>query len=192
MRDNNDQFWNLVKPEHAAASAFCRKLTGSRDDGDDLYQDAIFRALTRFEQLRDHGSFRQWLYRIIVNCYRNRLSDRWWRRFLPLGPVHDNIPSQGNVERQVMARRNLEIAFKPLSAEDRALLILFEAEGWPVADLAEMSGQSVSAVKARLSRARKKSKSALERHLRDVTGANKKSLTGDEDSICVVTKRNSD
>ena len=54
-----------------------------RDDGDDLYQDALVSALGAFEQLRDQASFRPWLYRIIVNQFRNRMRSSWFRRRQP-------------------------------------------------------------------------------------------------------------
>ena len=179
MREYNQNFWNLVEPLHAATGAFCRKLMGDRDEGDDLYQEAIYKALTRFEQLRDPEAFRPWLYRIITNCHRNRVATHWWRRFVRLGRSHESIPIPGDLAEQVEARRRLEVALKPLSPKDRTLLLLYETEGWSVAELADMTGISIDAVKARLSRARRKTKAALQRNQKILVEAGARVLTGD-------------
>lgn len=49
---NRDLFWKLAKPEHLKARGYCRKLMANRDDGDDLYQDALVRALASFGKLK--------------------------------------------------------------------------------------------------------------------------------------------
>jgi len=44
----------------------------NREDGDDLHQDSLVSALTKFANLREAKSFRTWLYRIIINGYTGR------------------------------------------------------------------------------------------------------------------------
>ena len=46
----------------------------------------------------------------------------------------------------------LERAFQGVSASDRALITLYETEGWNMADLARMRGKTVQATKVRLFR----------------------------------------
>ncbi len=184
MEHDRDLFWTLHEPEHPRARAFCRKLAGNRDDGDDLYQDALVTALTNFGSLRDPGAFRPWLYRIIVNTFRNRRRSRF-----RAGMVRDAQGERGatsNPEATYAARRRLEHAFRTLSADDRALVVLFELDGWPVAEIARMFGRSESAVKVRLFRARKKMRAAV---LKKMTAEQKTAtaLTG-KDEICVAGK----
>jgi DNA-directed RNA polymerase specialized sigma24 family protein len=57
---NRDLFWTFLEAEHAKAEAFCRKLAGNREDGDDLYQDALLAAMRKFRTLRDPKAFRPW------------------------------------------------------------------------------------------------------------------------------------
>lgn len=180
MREHEDNFWSLLEPQHTAAGAFCRKLTGDRDEGDDLYQEAVVRALDRFSQLRDPDAFRPWFYRIIINCYHNRIAGPWWRRFVRLGREHDSIPSQEDPAGRVDARLRLEHALRPLSTKDRSLLLLYETEGWTVTELAGLSNLSTDAVKARLSRARRKAKHALLKLEGSVSGADNGLVAGNE------------
>ena len=73
MNVKQNDFWNLAEIEHDRARAFCRKLIGNREDGDDLYSDVLVAGLKNFKQLKSEASFRPWLYRIIVNQFKNKI-----------------------------------------------------------------------------------------------------------------------
>jgi RNA polymerase sigma-70 factor (ECF subfamily) len=162
---DNELFWKLLKPVHPAAAAFCRKLAGGRDRGDDLYQDGLLAALRKFRTLRDPAAFRPWLFRILVNTFRNRYRMNWRRRRVDLTP--DMLEGIGACDpgSRFVAHQCLEQVLKVLSPADRALVILFEIQGWSVRDLAAMSGKPEGTVKIRLSRARRKMRVAIGRRL---------------------------
>jgi RNA polymerase sigma-70 factor, ECF subfamily len=157
MDSKSDRFWKLLEPEHPRAEAFCRKLTGNREDGRDLYQDALLAALRRFDQLRDESSFRSWLYRILVNSYRNRC--RSGRRF-----SSEELPDQligSDPADAYAAKRTIERALASLPPIRRTLVVLHELDGWSIPDLARLYGRSEGTIKSWLSRARRKMVAAL-------------------------------
>ncbi len=161
MERNRDLFWKLLEPEHPQAEAFSRKLMGNREDGDDLYQDALVLALTGFSSLKESSAFRPWLYRIIVNCYKNRFRTPWYRRVIPLTDEINRSLSTADPRVGYAVSRVLQRALSAISSEERALITLFEIEGWTVAELSLMYRKPDGTIKARLSRARKKMKRAL-------------------------------
>lgn len=161
---DRELFWKLLEPHHPKAEAFCRKLAGDKDDGDDLYQDGLLTAMRKFHMLKDHVSFRAWLFRILVNSFKNRQRNAWWRRFSPAAGREEGDRGENPGDRYD-ARRWLETALAALKPEDRAIVVLFEIEGWPIAELSAMFGRPEGTVKARLSRARRKMREALERRL---------------------------
>ena len=63
------------------------------------------------------------------------------------------------------ARRWLERAMAALKPDERALIVLFELEGWSIAELAALQRRPVGTIKARLARARNKMRQAIEQHL---------------------------
>ena len=190
MIRHRDLFWKLTEPEHLRARAFCRKLMGNRDDGDDLYQDALVSALTRFDSLRDQQAFRAWLYRIVVNAYKNRVRLPWWKRLVPLtDELIESRIGENPVESRTAARK-LEIAFRAVSPDDRALITLFEMEGWSISEIALMRNQSEGALKMRLSRARQKMREALVKHL-SLSDARPQTQPR-KDEICVAAKPSTD
>ena len=167
MTLNRDLFWNLLQPEHPRAEAFCRRLEGSRDDGDDLYQDALLAAMRKFDSLRDREAFRPWLYRIIVNRFKDRRRRPWLSRFLPLtSEVAESVGGDDDAESGFATRRWLERAFKALKPQERALVTLHELEEWTVAELAVLFKCPEGTIKARLSRARRKMHRRLTEYLR--------------------------
>ena len=188
MDRNRDLFWNLVEPEHLRARAFCRKLTGNRDDGDDLYQDALVGALTGFSGLREVEAFRPWLYRIIVNMFRNRIKQPWWKRVSSLTPLIAETTVGDNPGPRRAARRRLEIAFGALSPDDRVLVTLFDLEGWTVDDIAELTGKSGGNIRVRLHRARGKMRQALIRYFKRPGSEKMPNPLQSKDKVCVVQK----
>lgn len=187
MEQINDLFWRLHEPEHQRVRAFCRKLTGNRDDGDDLYQDALVIALTNFGALRDPAAFRPWLYRIVVNAFKNRVRRSWWRRLTTsAAALPDDRFGTVSPEPCYAARRRLERAFRALTADERALITLFELDGWSVAELAVLYRKSEGSIKVRLFRTRKKLRRAVLRTAAD-DRTTETALTG-KDEICVAGK----
>jgi len=187
MDENRDLFWALVEPEHPRARAYCRKLMGSRDDGDDLYHDVLIAARLHFTDLRNREAFRGWLYRIIVNTFRKRVRRPWWRRLsvseeeFERAQTFDPAPGYAS-------RRLLEKAFQAISTEDQALVILFEMEGWTIAELSELNGRSERAIRVRLHRARRKMREALVAHHHKPQAGNAMKMLAVEDALCAVKK----
>jgi RNA polymerase sigma-70 factor (ECF subfamily) len=144
----------LLGPIHDRALGFARSVSRSRDDGDDLFQEALLRALDKLAMLRDDAAFKGWLYRIIINLHRNRSRRAFWKKLIPLvgneagdNPAHDE--TLGNVERA-------RIALAQLAADQREAIVLHDIEGWAVGEIADLEGVSMSAIKSRLSRGREK------------------------------------
>jgi RNA polymerase sigma-70 factor (ECF subfamily) len=162
---DKELFWKLLEPVHPMAASFCVKLTGNREDGEDLYQDAILAALARSDTLRDQASFKPWLFRIVVNRYKNRCRLKWWRGHVSLSAQVVDSLGGDNPNDRYEARRQLGHLLAMLSPEDRALVVLREIEGWSTEALAAMLNRPEATIKTRLYRARRKMRNTIERHL---------------------------
>lgn len=163
----------LLEPIHSKATRFCLRLCTTRQDAEDLYHDAVLAAWLGLPGLKDEVQFGPWFYRIIVNAFRNRERRRRWRRWVSLDSTDAAIgdrpdPSELPVvdpRGQLEARRWLRRGLAVLSADDRALITLFELEGHTVADVAQIFQLRKGTVKSRLSRARAKMRQAIAPHL---------------------------
>jgi RNA polymerase sigma-70 factor (ECF subfamily) len=166
MDRDRDLFWQLLEPEYLRGMMFCRKLMRDRDNGDDLYQDVLFTAYTKFGDLKDTGAFRTWFYRILINMFKSTIRRPWWKRRITLtDEMESNLAGENPIDRHT-AGRWLERAFKAVSLEDQTLVTLHEIEGWNVKELAGLYGATEGSIKARLFRARNKMKKALKKFTR--------------------------
>lgn len=142
---------------------------GEAAAADDVMQDVTMTALEKGNQLRDPAKAAGWLYRLVVVAalqYRRRLG----RRRKLLDRYVDRMPSADGAarepdplgwllaeEQQAMVRQ----AIDTLPRRDAELVLLKYTEDWSYQEIAEHLGLSVSAVEARLHRARQKMRQAL-------------------------------
>jgi RNA polymerase sigma-70 factor (ECF subfamily) len=163
---DGDRLVDLLGPFHAQAAGVARRLAGSADDGDDLFQEAVLRALEALPTLRDASRFRSWFFAILLRLHRNRTRRSFWRRFLPLEIERPDEPAgedgQAWEEERIRARR-VSRALAALPAEQREAVVLFELEGFSIEEIAALQQASVSAVKSRLSRGRARLRRIYER-----------------------------
>jgi RNA polymerase sigma-70 factor (ECF subfamily) len=163
MEQPAERFQRLIEPVHDRVLAFARCLSRSRSDGDDLFQEALLRALTKLDALRDDGAFRAWLYRVVISVHRNRCRRSFWHRFIPFTDATevddpDRAAASGDYRTSAWspdagdATQRARAALAILPAVQREAIVLFEIEGWQVDEVASLQGVSASAVKSRLAR----------------------------------------
>jgi len=141
---------------------------------EEMAQEVFVRAYQALPGFKQEGSFRQWLSAIAVRtCY-----DFWRKRYrsreLPMSDLTDShqgwlektLSNQSNKSfhekgREKEARELLDWALSKLSARDRMVIELVYLEGLSVKEAAGLLGWSVSNVKVRSFRSRKKLKTLL-------------------------------
>jgi RNA polymerase sigma-70 factor (ECF subfamily) len=192
MQEKQETFWKLLEPEYVRASLFCRKLMSDRDSADDLMQDAMITALTKFHQLRETSSFRPWLYRIIINSFRMTVRRPWWKRRVALSPESAAEHATTNPADRLEARRWLGRAFQAISPEEQALVALHELEQWSIVELADLYAKSETAIKTRLFRARRKMKEELLRLTRAGKTKGRSEHEVDGNNECVAARSSID
>lgn len=147
-----DRLERLLAPVHARAAAFARSICRSQADGDDLFQEAVLRALEKLDDLRDDAAFKVWLYRVILTSHRSRYRRAFWRRLVPL--AGDVIAPEAGADDRLGGAERARRALAELPHEMREALVLHELDGWKVDELAELLAVSPSAIKTRLARGR--------------------------------------
>jgi len=177
MEDGSARFRRLIEPVHDKALAFARCISRSRSDGDDLFQEALVRALVKLDALREDGAFRSWLYRIVITVHRNRCRRAFWSRFLPLGTDAESDDHRAHISGSdyrtsdwspdaAEATQRARTALAALPVVQREAIVLFEIEGWQVDEIAEIQAVSASAVKSRLARGRERLRAFYEHQFR--------------------------
>lgn len=165
-----ERLLRLLEPAHDETRAFARRLCESDADGDDLFHEAVLRALDKIHSLRDDSAFRLWFYRVIASIHRNRARSSFWRRLVPL-PLDDDLASTEEWSSDMPLRRagaeRIRRALAKLPTEQRQALVLHELQGMSVNEVAAVQDASASAVKSRLSRGRARLRKIYESRMRD-------------------------
>jgi len=137
-----------------ALRRFARALTHDADLADDLVQDSLERAIRKRDLWRPTGPLRAWLFRILVNVYRNDLRTR--RRIAAVLPLYAR-PSEASVpaaQHVRLALAETARAMQVLPAEQREALLLVAVEGMSYAEAAAVLGIPSGTLMSRLARGR--------------------------------------
>lgn len=133
------------------------KRTGIPLHDEDLEQEIALRALEAFRRIEQVTHPRALLMKIVYDTVR----DHWRRRRSSedLERVDERLLSHApTFESDIDRRRQLDLlrrAFDRLPVSKRAILDLFYTHGHSIAEIADLQGRSVSAVKMELSRSRR-------------------------------------
>ena len=80
--------------------------------------------------LRDGDRFDAWLHRLVVHaCYSEARGER--RHLARVRLLQTDLPTSPDVARSVAARDDLDHAFRQLSPEQRAVVVLHHHLGYP-------------------------------------------------------------
>jgi len=158
MTTAHPEFRELVAPHLAALFRSAYRLTGNRQDAEDVVQEVCVRAYTHLAALRALEQPKSWLlkiaYRVFVDGARRRARSpvRASAEDFDVTRSSDEPTPEERVEAE-LAERRLLAALAKLDREQRALLAL-QVEGYSLIELEAMTDLSTEVLKARLYRAR--------------------------------------
>ncbi|MCX6646593.1 MAG: RNA polymerase sigma factor [bacterium] len=170
-RDESRQelFSTLVGNIRTELFNFALRLTGNRQEAEDLLQESYFKAFKYFHQLREQDKFKEWIFQITANQFKNFLRKKKKENTF----YHDDT-DQSFIEKEKEFRNPDELfmqsdrttvvrqALDHISPKMRSVLVLFEIEGYSIEEVSDTLGISRGTVKSRLHYARKKLREILE------------------------------
>lgn len=140
----------LVYGSHAHVQRFARTLCSTPEDAEDAAQEALIVLYRKIGTLRAAAALASWMFQIVRNeCIRrSRVTFRW--------PISASSV-EPSAEDAALVRLELERIVESISglpAEQRAVLVLRDIQGFSGAATAHALGISRAAMKSRLHRAR--------------------------------------
>lgn len=157
---DTDCFGCLLDRYGRQVFSLIRKIVENREDAEELTQDVFLKAFRSLSTFNRTCSFSTWIYRIAYNTAISA-TRKQRREYLSIDESRlENLPEEpilpdGENDEAHRAEK-LDAALKQLSPDERALILLFYMEEKTVGEVAEISGISVSNVKIKLFRIRKK------------------------------------
>jgi RNA polymerase sigma factor (sigma-70 family) len=172
LHSNADNFEQIVRDHQAMVFRTLVRLTGNREQVEDLAQEVFLRVFRALGGFRGEAMFTTYLYRIIVNVAQDEWKRR--RRDRPLTSLSDEEadweerlahPSL-DAEQQLAERQfrySVEQELQQLSSVERAVLVLYHQEELSYEQIALSLRLPIGTVRTHLHRGRKKLREAMQR-----------------------------
>lgn len=162
------EFEKLVERTQRQAYNIAYRMTGNRDDAEDLTQEAYLRAYRSFGTYNRQLPFEGWFFRILSNLFIDVMRRRPKQKPLSLDqPMGDEesddnlllqIPDEAaNPERNLMDQvmdERLQSALNSLPQVFRVAVLLCDVEGKSYEEISEIMGSSIGTVRSRIHRGR--------------------------------------
>ncbi len=161
---DDEAFRQLVSRHSHDLFRLAYRLTGHRENADDVVQEAFLRAYRSLHRFDARSRFGTWLHRITVNCAMDHLrraqreagrrdtsaDEETLNRQTSLEPGPDRLAESDQIERQV------EHALNTLSPIERSAFVLRHFEQLSIAEIGSRLGSRTSATKHAVFRAVRK------------------------------------
>jgi len=165
---DHDAFASLAGAAFDRLHRSARLILRDNEAADDAVQEVLMAAWRDIRAVRDPDRFDAWLYRLLVNgCYRAANRDKR-RRTMEIQVTPVDLPMPRSDHDDLLLRDELAGAFRRLTTEQRAVIVLHHYLGLPDAEAAQALGIPVGTFKSRLNRATTAMRAALEADARGV------------------------
>ncbi len=156
-RGDEEAFASLTRLSAPAALAAARRITGDPALAEDATQEAFLRAFRALSSYRHQTSFAAWMRVIALRTAIDLV-----RRRRPEVPFVETARSGASEEKRRLDADLLREALAALAPLDRELLLARELEGEADREIARRFGMTVTAVRVRIHRARRKLRTRFE------------------------------
>jgi RNA polymerase sigma-70 factor, ECF subfamily len=174
-RHDPDAFEEIVTRYGPRIFRLAQNITRNREDAEEVSQDSFARTFLHVDSFRGDSRFYTWLARIAINQALMKLRTRRRHEFQYVCPdtredtqfrpeVADDAPTPEQQYSQKELQRILSSAMEQLPLASREVLQLREVEERSTAETAGILGLSISAVKSRMLRGRRKLRQSLTKH----------------------------
>lgn len=151
----------LLEQQIPALRRYAFALVRDHDAADDLVQDCLERALSRWHLRRADANLRAWLFTILRNIYiSTRRSQKRHGVHLQIDAEAESVSANDSSD-GLEAREALS-ALDQLPEEQKSLLLLIGVEDLSYEEAARTLGLPIGTVMSRLSRARQRLRTIME------------------------------
>lgn len=155
-------FTQLLRNHDETMRALAYRMMGSASAMDDVLQDAYVKAFKSITSFRGDSLFSTWLYSIVYRTCLDAIRKRERRRETGLQLVTDQPSTAARAEQRIVEISALESALALLSPDQRAVLLLVDADGLTYDEAAAVLDVNSGTIASRLSRARAAIRSTLQ------------------------------
>ncbi|HRE42024.1 MAG TPA: sigma-70 family RNA polymerase sigma factor [Ignavibacteria bacterium] len=193
MVSDSNEFFEYLKPVYSDCIRFCKYLTKdlNKFNYEDIFQQSMLVACEKFYSLNDKSKFKSWIFTIILRESKNYYRKNFWKKFISIEEITDSLNleyTQDSIE-DIDKKTLLMSALKKLSKKEKESILLFELGGFSIEEIKDIQNEkSISSVKSRLSRSRKKLKIFINKNKPDFNINNRETL--ENETIKILQRTN--
>lgn len=156
----SEQFEHILNRYGGQVFNLIAHIVPCKEDAEELTQDVFIKVFRLLSSFKEESSFSTWIYRIATNTAISAVRKKRYDTLHLDDAAYSNIPEEvidealDNDNEEQLQR--LSTAIDRLNADERALITLYYMNEKPVASVAEILGLTISNVKIKLLRTRKK------------------------------------
>ncbi len=167
MNGDTHAFSFLVEKHKDMVFTVALKITGNREDAEEIAQDAFIKAFTSLSEFKQKAKFSTWIYRIVYNASISKIRKKKAERVslnseivenYTLDEIYETLERFEPHEQKNMVDRAIEA----LQPQEKLIIELYYMNDTPVDEISEITGLSVSNVKVKLFRIRNKMQGMLQ------------------------------
>lgn len=162
---------SLLEPLIPALRRYARSFAKDKSAADDLVQDTLEHAVSRWYQRRADGDARAWVFSILHNLAISGIRRAARRgQHLPLDDAHESDVAARFAQEDGLCRRDILKALSQLPEDQRSVLLLVSVEDMSYAQVAGILDVPIGTVMSRLARARSRLRKLMEDDSTSVSG----------------------
>ena len=172
LKGDSGSFSQLVEKYSHLAFSLSMKILNQREDAEEAAQDAFIKAYNSLSSFQSSSTFKTWFFRIVYNTSISKLRTRKniEVKFEDVKISDTEIQATENAIGQLNTedrRKYLQLGLERLEPEEQALLKMYYYDDFSMDEMSVIIGLTVTNVKVKIHRSRKKLLLELKAILKD-------------------------
>ncbi len=159
---SKEDFCREIRAHEGAMYALAHTIVKNDSDACEIISEAIYRAYSNLDSLKDDKSFKSWILSIVHNTAVGYI-----RKNSKVIPLEEVSNADYKSEESLTTKISLRSAVESLSQPYQTVIVLHYYEDFSISQISKITGASQVAVKQQLSRARKQLREILKEDFRN-------------------------
>ncbi len=161
LNGDTSAFSFLVEKHKDLAFTIAFKITKNREDAEEIAQDAFLKAFQSLKKFKKKSKFSTWLYKIVYNTAVSKTR----KKKIEFSPIDEELIENYSLENisykldlinEETQKKHIDKAISKLPEDENIIVNLFYMNENSIKEISKITGLSVSNVKIKLYRIRKK------------------------------------
>lgn len=153
--EKQQEFMELLDPVYSRLERFALSMTKNRETARDLVHDTILAAYVNYEKIQNKNAFIGYLFTIASNEFKRSYRRKKFFGFYDEEAAME-IPSADGLPDMATDVALMREAMMKLPEQMREAVAMFEFSGMSLQDIQKIQGSSLSNIKARVTRGRRR------------------------------------